>query len=81
MTWRKDAACKGAKTDLFFANDEGEYPDLEQALAFCNACTVRQECLDHAFLHREYTDETGIYGGLTPRQRRTLRRTKSRRNE
>lgn len=64
--WRDRAACVGADPDLFFPSDY--YPaNTKEALAYCRACDVRQDCLNDA-LDRGETDH-GLWGGLTPSQR------------
>jgi WhiB family redox-sensing transcriptional regulator len=45
--------------------------DERTAKSICNACPVRELCLDYALVARE---EYGIWGGLTPSERRLLRR-------
>lgn len=66
MSWLDDAACKGA-TAIFFA--EGQGHNLRAARAICAECPVIAECRQ-AGLHERH----GIWGGLSPRQRRRLRR-------
>lgn len=64
------AACAGAPVDLFFPDPAR--PDarrLEQAMAICAGCPVREVCLDAVM-----AEEHGIWGGLEPRERRALRR-------
>lgn len=69
--WQQHAACRGC-TDLFFPS-RGE--DTRPALAICNTCPVRTECLDHAL---ELGEKYGIWGGEPERQRRRLRRGRPR---
>lgn len=45
--------------------------DAVEAKALCAACPIRAACAEHAIRHGE-TD--GIWGGLTPAERRTRRR-------
>jgi hypothetical protein len=70
--WQVRALCRGLKTDLFF---EEEYE--EDAKAICALCEVSVECLEHALKEGLFDDYSGIYGGLTPRSRRTLRRKRA----
>ena len=65
-TWFAQAACRG-KTAVFFL-DKGQ-PATEAKL-ICAGCPVRQECLDYAIAKREVR---GIWGGLTPVERRQAR--------
>ncbi len=62
--WVVFAACKDADPDLFFIEPDG---DPRPAVALCNVCTVRQQCLDYAV---EARLRDGIWGGMTPKQRR-----------
>ena len=61
--WRRQAACRGIDTDVFFP-DQGRY---ELALLVCATCTVREPCRDFAcsFEHDMY----GMFGGMTPQER------------
>jgi WhiB family redox-sensing transcriptional regulator len=70
--WRFRAACRDAPTDLFFpaADDQGS---VARAREFCRGCPVREECLAYAIINRQ---NEGIWGGLTPEERRRLRRTR-----
>ena len=81
-TWRDLAACLGMDTDLFYATENiggpregkgipGEKEREALAKKTCAGCQVKQECLDYA-LDRE--DEYGIWGMLTPGERRERRR-------
>ena len=82
MNWRGDAACGarwgeevvlGARSfvidhDLFFPDDEAK---AAAAKKVCRDCPVRRPCLDYAMNNNE---RHGIWGGLTRRERRLLRR-------
>ena len=71
--WRRRAACLDADTSLFFG---GDYDSANAVHEFCRWCEVRTECLQHALA----TDEPyGVWGGLTPRQRRRVARDAARR--
>jgi WhiB family redox-sensing transcriptional regulator len=69
VSWRKQAACLGYPIDIFFGDDEsGLRGSAAVAKAVCSICPVRSECLEeHIF------EEFGIFGGLTHRERITLR--------
>ena len=74
--WTTDAACKGCDPGLFYATrtDGGRRTDdslIVQAIAVCDGCQVRTECLDHALTTNE---KYGVWGGTTPHERRALRR-------
>lgn len=66
--WQTHAACRGAGPDLFYI-DRGE-PTAE-AKAVCAVCPVTAQCLDFALIHH---DTFGIWGGMSVRERRRLRR-------
>jgi len=65
--WRDDAACKGKPLDWFYplTNESNE-----EAMAICDDCPVRQECLDYGVKHEEF----GIWGGMTAKDRQRLRK-------
>ena len=71
--WRHDAACIGADLDLFFPVGVAGPAQwqIAQARAICARCPVRAQCLEYALSAGE---DHGIWGGLTPQQRRELRR-------
>ena len=69
-TLYRRAACAGTPADLFFPDPTRPDPGrLEQANAICAGCAVREACLAAGM-----AEEHGIWGGLTPRERRVLRR-------
>jgi WhiB family redox-sensing transcriptional regulator len=69
------AACRGAGPEWFFPDDhpEGAQADdaYDRARAVCTTCPVRLPCLGWALGRRE---RHGMWGGLTPAERRSLRR-------
>jgi WhiB family redox-sensing transcriptional regulator len=72
--WREQAACGDQDPELFFP-EKGEWAKARQAKAVCEGCAVRGPCLHEALHGAQATnDETGIFGGTTPRERRGLRR-------
>lgn len=70
--WREKAACLHADPNLFFPPPDGDaHTTLQQAKAICRICPVISRCLQWALA----TNEThGIWGGLTPEERRSMRR-------
>ena len=68
--WHDDALCAQTDPDLFHPE-----PGRSAATAkrVCMACEVRTQCLEHAVKHGE---NTGIWGGMTPNQRRAIRRAR-----
>jgi WhiB family redox-sensing transcriptional regulator len=73
--WMLAAACRG-RPDLFFAPDDSETRSERRrreaaAKSVCARCPVRIDCLTDALTSDE---RFGIWGGLTERERRSLRR-------
>ncbi|HET9672111.1 MAG TPA: WhiB family transcriptional regulator [Actinomycetota bacterium] len=66
--WQDRSACYGIDPNVFFPISEEE---AGPALAFCNACRIRTECLAWALKNGE---RYGVWGGLTEQQRRRLAR-------
>ena len=68
QAWTERANCKELDTNLFFIT-RGELID-PVAEAACEACPVKQECLNWATRH----EIAGYWGGSTAREREKLRR-------
>lgn len=66
--WMREAECLGVDPELFFPA-RGE--STREAKGICQRCTVRLECLEHALANGE---KFGIWGGLSERERRRVRR-------
>jgi WhiB family redox-sensing transcriptional regulator len=66
--WMRDAACR-EHPEVNFHPERGER--TEPAKAICRKCLVREVCLEHALEHREHQ---GIWGGLSPKERRAIAR-------
>ncbi|MFF5451838.1 WhiB family transcriptional regulator [Streptomyces sp. NPDC012950] len=66
--WQERAACARVEPDLFFPERSDSV--TRETRRVCWDCPVRAECLAHALANDE-TD--GLWGGLTPRERRQLR--------
>lgn len=66
--WVQEALCAEVDADVFFP-DRGE--SVAAAKAICARCDVARECLEYALR----TNQTqGVYGGMSPTQRKRLRR-------
>ncbi len=63
-SWRADAACRGLGPAIFF-----DHRRKQEARSLCRDCPVRDECRAHAVATGE---PAGIWGGLTPRQHRSI---------
>jgi WhiB family transcriptional regulator, redox-sensing transcriptional regulator len=68
--WHQDAACRGVGPDLFFPR-RGER--WNAAIALCEECSVRSECLASALALEDH-EAQGVWGGTTGRGRRQMRR-------
>lgn len=70
--WHADAACRDVDDRIFYPA-KGEQP--EPAKRICRTCDVRRECLDEILRIEQgaaLTHRTGIWAGLTPRERVNL---------
>lgn len=61
-----ESKCKNADPTLFFAESNSK---IAQAKEVCVGCPIRKMCLDWAVENAE----EGIYGAMTPRERKKLR--------
>jgi WhiB family redox-sensing transcriptional regulator len=66
LVWRQRAACRGVDPDIFYPVSDEE---SDEAKAICQACTVRETCLEWALAQRE---RDGVWGGATERERRRM---------
>ena len=73
LSWQDYANCRGADADLFFPERGAS---TRKAKAICGACEVKGECLDYAI---EMGEKFGIWGGLSERERRRVRRERQHR--
>ena len=64
-------ACRGQDPDIFFGQTSN---DTDEAVAICNRCAVKMECLEYSLEARE---RFGVWGGVTEKQRRNLLRQTS----
>lgn len=71
--WMLDAACRGHPPDDWFAeaNTAESHAARKRAVAVCEECPVRAECLEFAV---ETNQAHGTWGGVGERERRRLRR-------
>lgn len=77
MTWRDSAACLDVSPELFFPIGNA-YPALlqiEEAKLVCRECVVAETCLTWAVETRQ---DSGVWGGMSADERRTLKRRKAR---
>jgi WhiB family redox-sensing transcriptional regulator len=69
--WQERANCLGVDPDLFFPERGAS---TREAKSVCRGCDVRLECLEYALGHGE---KFGIWGGLSERERRRVRRERA----
>ncbi len=69
--WQDIANCLGVNPDLFFPERGAS---TREAKAVCRGCEVRHDCLEYALAHSE---KFGIWGGLSERERRRVRRQRA----
>jgi WhiB family transcriptional regulator, redox-sensing transcriptional regulator len=69
--WQERANCLGVDPDLFFPERGAS---TKEAKGVCNSCEVRLDCLEYALRHGE---TFGIWGGMSERERRRLRRQRA----
>ncbi|GAA1765792.1 WhiB family transcriptional regulator [Streptomonospora arabica] len=78
--WAQHAGCAGESLELFFGPDGERQPEREQreakAKEICQACPVRPACADYAIAANQ---KHGTWGGYTPEERVTIRRSRMRR--
>ena len=68
LAWQEDALCAHTDPEAFFPEKGGSTRDAKK---ICSQCSVRSECLEYALKNDE---RFGIWGGLSERERRRLRR-------
>lgn len=77
--WQKRSKCRDEDPERFFPIGKGALADAqyEEVRKVCLACPVRRKCLADSL---ERVDEFGMFGGLTPDERKPLNSTKDQRN-
>jgi WhiB family redox-sensing transcriptional regulator len=68
LSWQDGANCKGANADLFFPERGAS---TRTAKSICRECAVRADCLEFAITTGE---KFGIWGGMSERERRRVRK-------
>jgi len=66
--WQERALCAQTDPEAFFPEKGGS---TREAKRICAGCDVRAECLEYALANDE---RFGIWGGLSERERRRVRR-------
>lgn len=68
LAWQEHALCAQTDPEAFFPEKGGS---TREAKKVCQTCEVRRECLEYALANDE---RFGIWGGLSERERRKLKR-------
>ncbi|MFZ4893257.1 WhiB family transcriptional regulator [Plantibacter sp. Mn2098] len=68
LAWQTDALCAQTDPEAFFPEKGGSTRDAKR---ICTTCDVRSQCLEYALQNDE---RFGIWGGLSERERRKLRK-------
>jgi WhiB family transcriptional regulator, redox-sensing transcriptional regulator len=71
--WQDRALCAETDPEAFFPEKGGS---TREAKRVCGSCEVRAECLEYAL---ESDEKFGIWGGLSERERRRVKRAATRR--
>jgi WhiB family redox-sensing transcriptional regulator len=70
-SWQDLANCLGVDPDLFFPERGAS---TREAKEVCRGCVVRDDCLEYALANGE---KFGIWGGMSERERRRIRRQRA----
>ena len=70
-SWQEFANCLGVDPDLFFPERGAS---TREAKEVCRGCVVRDDCLEYALANSE---KFGIWGGMSERERRRIRRQRA----
>ena len=68
LSWQTDALCAQTDPEAFFPEKGGSTRDAKK---ICGSCEVRNSCLEYAL---ENDERFGIWGGLSERERRKLKK-------
>ncbi|QCP06516.1 WhiB family transcriptional regulator [Brevibacterium sp. CS2] len=68
LSWQDQALCAQTDPEAFFPEKGGS---TREAKKVCASCEVRTQCLEYAL---ENDERFGIWGGLSERERRRLKK-------
>jgi WhiB family redox-sensing transcriptional regulator len=68
LAWQEQALCAQTDPEAFFPEKGGS---TREAKRVCLSCDVRTDCLEYAL---EQDERFGIWGGLSERERRRLKK-------
>lgn len=76
LRWQDDAACASTDVEAFYFDAWEKRPaELTLLKRMCAHCPVQDACLQYAL---QTNEQYGVWGGLTPDERRLLRRRQRR---
>ena len=70
-SWQEFSNCLGVDPDLFFPERGAS---TREAKEVCRNCIVQNDCLEYALANSE---KFGIWGGMSERERRRIRRQRA----
>ncbi|MFJ2743347.1 WhiB family transcriptional regulator [Streptomyces sp. NPDC087440] len=70
LSWQESALCAQTGPEFFFPEPGSSTREAKQ---LCGACDMRAACLDYALTHDE---RFGVWGGLSEKERYSLRRAR-----
>jgi len=70
-SWQDSSNCLGVDPDLFFPERGAS---TREAKEVCRGCVVQNDCLEFAL---ENSEKFGIWGGMSERERRRIRRQRA----
>jgi WhiB family redox-sensing transcriptional regulator len=68
--WMQHANCKNMDISLFFLEEQTGFSYDSFAREVCDTCDVSKQCLDYANRNMYMT---GLFGGMSPKQREKYR--------
>lgn len=71
LSWHEQALCAQTDPEAFFPEKGGS---TREAKRVCSSCEVKADCLEYALANDE---RFGIWGGLSERERRRLKRAQA----
>jgi WhiB family redox-sensing transcriptional regulator len=74
VEWWELAACAAGDGERFFPEGQSLARQIAEAKAVCHECPVRSRCLSWALT----MDVSGVWGGHSQRERRSMRRRRKR---
>lgn len=73
-SWRLKALCRGLPAEIFFPEERGLVDPYDEARAICANCSVKEPCLALTEHFAASGDRNGMFGGMSPAERKTFRK-------